>query len=409
MFDSEARLVIDWCRRLAAHTEVPGTITRRCLTDPMRLVHRDLMAWMTRLGLSATVDAAGNLRGVRAAAVTPARTLYLGSHLDTVLDAGAFDGILGVIWALAVVESLGDLPLPAHIEVLGFSDEEGVRFGTPFIGSRALIGTCDEELLRRTDDAGVTLRDALKAFGAHPRDRGDAIAAADAIGYLECHIEQGPVLEHLDRPLGVVEHIVGQTRADITFRGLARHAGTTPMHLRHDAGAGAADWMSAVEQLTSQTPGAVATVGRISVEPGAVNVIPGVCHASVDVRHAIDATRRALIVRLREAADRIATRRGLTVAWIEQLDQSAVTMDASMTAALVEAVEKAAIPYERMTSGAGHDAMVLASRMPVGMLFVRSPGGISHHPDETVRVEDVGAAIAVGRECVLAIAGGLRV
>lgn len=407
MFASEAGFVIDWCRRLAAHTEVPGTIARRCLTEPMRLVHRDLIAWMTRLGMSPTVDAAGNLRGVRPAAVGRARTLYLGSHLDTVPDAGAFDGVLGVVWALAVVESIGDRPLDAHVEVLGFSDEEGVRFGTPFIGSRALIGTCDDDLLGRTDDAGVTLRRALEAFGANPEHRAAAMAASDALGYLECHIEQGPVLEHLDRPLGIVEQIVGQTRADITFRGLARHAGTTPMHLRHDAVAGAAEWIAAVEQLARKTPGAVATVGRVRAEPGAVNVIPGACRASLDVRHATDATRRHLVARLRAAADEVAKPRGLTVAWVEQLDQPAVKMDPSLTAVLAGAVEHLRLPHERMTSGAGHDAMILASRMPVAMLFVRSPGGISHHPDETVRVDDVAAAIAAGRECVLRLAGAV--
>ncbi len=408
MFEARAANVIDWCRRLSAHTEVPGTITRGCLTAPMRLVHRDLMDWMTRLGLSVRIDAAGNLRGRRAAATTPAATLYLGSHLDTVPDAGAFDGILGVVWALAVVESLGRTPLAANVEILGFSDEEGVRFGTPFIGSRTFIGTCDEELLARRDASGVSLRDALVAFGADPFDRDADMAEAVAIGYLECHIEQGPVLEHLDRPLGIVEHIVGQTRADVTFRGLARHAGTTPMHLRHDAVAGAAEWIVEAEQLARKTPGAVATVGRIGAEPGAVNVVAGSCRASVDVRHASDATRHAIVARLREAADHIARRRGLMAAWVDQLDQPAVTMDAEMTAALVRGVESAGMSFERMTSGAGHDAMVLAAHMPVAMLFVRSPGGISHHPDESVRVEDVAAALAAGHHCVLDLAGALH-
>lgn len=408
MFEAEAQDVVDWCRRLAAYTEVPGTITRRCLTEPMRLVHRDLIGWMTRLGLSPRIDAAGNLRGIRAASVTPARTLYLGSHLDTVPDAGAFDGILGVVWALAVTEALGETPLAANLEVLGFSDEEGVRFGTPFIGSRALIGTCDDDLLDRADDAGVRLRDALAAFGANPDDGAAALAEADAIGYLECHIEQGPVLEHLDRSLGIVDRIVGQTRAEVTFRGLARHAGTTPMHLRHDAVAGAAEWILEAEQLARKTPGAVATVGRIGAEPGAVNVVPGICRASLDVRHAADTTRRALMARLRESAEQIAKHRGLTVAWVDQLEQPAVTMDSSLTEALARAVEDTGIPFDRMTSGAGHDAMVLASRMPAAMLFVRSPGGISHHPDEIVRVEDVAAAIAVGRQCVLGLAGVSR-
>jgi allantoate deiminase len=404
VFDSEAQLVIDWCRRLAGHTEQAGTITRRCLSEPMRLVHRDLLEWMSRLGLATRVDAAGNLRGVRAASAGPGRTLYLGSHLDTVPDAGAFDGVLGVVWALAVVESLGALPLPIQIEVVGFSDEEGVRFGTPFIGSRALAGNCDDALLDRVDNDGISLRDALVAFGADPSLRDKAVADPDALAYLECHIEQGPVLEHLDRSLGIVERIVGQTRAEITFQGLARHAGTTPMHLRHDAVAGAAEWIAAVERTASETPGAVATVGRLGAEPGAVNVIAGACHVSLDVRHAQDATRRALVARLCEMAAAISMRRGLTMSWEGRLEQGAVTMDATVTDALVGAFEAERVPVERMTSGAGHDAMVIADRVPAAMLFVRTPGGISHHPDETVRREDVAASIAVGRRSVLNLA-----
>jgi allantoate deiminase len=422
VFEAEARRVIDWCRVLAAHSESPANITRVCLSDPMRLVHRDLSAWMTRLGMTTSIDAAGNLRGIRPAiplslgplvppslgplvpsSPGPSR-FFMGSHLDTVPDAGAFDGVLGVIWALAVIESLRDTPLPFDVEVIGFSDEEGVRFRTPFIGSRALAGTLDDDLLSCCDAAGVSLRDALVRFGADPSQRDRAIAPASAIGYLECHIEQGPVLEHLERPLAVVDRIAGQTRAEVTFVGAARHAGTTPMSLRADAVAAAAEWIVVVEAEATRADGAVATCGRVEASPGAVNVIAGSCCVSLDVRHASDDTRAALVGTLRARAQAIADRRGVHVEWTTRMDQPAVAMDASLSAALVHAVERCGHIAAPMTSGAGHDAMIVAARMPAAMLFVRSPGGVSHHPDERVIEGDVAAAIAVGREFLLGLA-----
>jgi allantoate deiminase len=378
----------------------------------MRLVHRDLSAWMTRLGMTTSIDAAGNLRGVRhAIPLSPGPLVpsspgpfYLASHLDTVPDAGAFDGVLGVTWALAVVESLHDTPLPFDVEVIGFSDEEGVRFRTPFIGSRALAGALDDDLLSCRDDEGVSLRDALVRFGADPSQRGRAVAPASAIGYLECHIEQGPVLEHLDRPLAVVDRIAGQTRAEVTFVGAARHAGTTPMSLRVDAVAAAAEWIVAVEAEATRVDGAVATCGRVEASPGAVNVIAGACRVSLDVRHANDGARATLVETLRSRAQAIAGRRGVHVEWTTRMNQPAVAMDASLTAELVQAVERCGHIAALMTSGAGHDAMIIAARMPAAMLFVRSPGGVSHHPDERVVESDVGAAIAVGREFLLGLA-----
>jgi allantoate deiminase len=420
VFEAEARRVIDWCRVLAAHSESPANITRVCLSDPMRLVHRDLSAWMTRLGMTTSIDAAGNLRGVRHAIPSsphplvpsspgplvprPPGPFYLASHLDTVPDAGAFDGVLGVVWALAVVESLYDTPLPFDVEVIGFSDEEGVRFRTPFIGSRALAGTLDDDLLSCRDDAGVLLRDALVHFGADPSQCDRAVAPTSAIGYLECHIEQGPVLEHLERPLAVVDRIAGQTRADVTFVGAARHAGTTPMSLRADAVAAAAEWIVAVEAEATRTDGAVATCGRVEESPGAVNVIAGSCCVSLDVRHASDDTRAVLVETLRSRAQAIVGRRGLHLEWTTRMDQPAVAMDASLTAELVRAVERCGHIAAPMTSGAGHDAMIVATRMPAAMLFVRSPGGVSHHPDERVIESDIAAAIAVGREFLLGLA-----
>ncbi len=354
------------CRSLALHTEEPGFTTRTFLSEPMRAVHADLCEWMRSVGMSVRVDAAGNLRGSYPAAVPGAPVLFIGSHLDTVPHAGAFDGILGVVIGVKLVELLGSKRLPFGIEVVGFSDEEGVRFGFPFIGSLALIGE---------------LRDA-RAFGLDPDELPSAVAHEPFLGYVEFHIEQGPVLESLGLSLGVVDAIVGQSRIELTFEGKAGHAGTTPMHLRQDALVAAAKWIGAVEREAIATEGLVATVGRIEVQPNAPNVIAGVVKATLDVRHRDDAVRHAAVERVIALAK--------PTDWKVRVDQPAVRMDSQLTSLLARSG-----PH-RMLSGAGHDAMILARRMPAAMLFLRSPGGLSHHPDESVFPEDVAAALAAG-------------
>ena len=396
MVAERARDAIRVCRQLAGYSEEPGFTTRTFLSAPMRAVHADLSVWMTRVGLDPRVDHAGNLRGVYPAAAPDAPRLFIGSHLDTVPRAGAFDGILGVVIGIMLVEMLDRRRLPFSIEVIGFSEEEGVRFGVPFIGSRALAGTVDRNLLEKTDIAGKRVCDAIREYGLDASRIGEARAADGAIGYLEFHIEQGPVLESLGLSLGVVDAIVGQSRVEVTFTGASGHAGTTPMAMRRDALAGAAEWISSVERDTAGTPGLVATVGRIQVEPGATNVIPGRCRVSLDVRHADDTTRSSARDRFHAAAREIAARRGLSVAWESRLEQPAVKMSTSLVAALTRAVERTGVRPAMLASGAGHDAMVLAERMPAAMLLIRSPGGISHHPDESVAEEDVAAALAAG-------------
>ncbi len=381
-FLSIAQTVVARCRTLAEFSEEPGFTTRTFLSEPMRAVHGCLRTWMESAGMTVAVDHAGNLRGYYAAARPAAPRLYIGSHLDTVPRAGAFDGILGVVLGVALVEILAGRRLTFEIEVVGFSEEEGVRFGVPFIGSRALVGDVDDALLA----SGVG--DAIAAFGLDPARVNEAQASPNALGYLEFHIEQGPVLDNLNLPLGVVEAIVGQTRGDVIFEGRANHAGTTPMNLRQDALVGASEWIGAVEREARATSGLVATVGRIEVSPGADNVIAGSARASLDVRHADDAVRRDAVSGLVDCAQHIAERRGLAVRWEPRLDQPAVVMDPSLMNLFP--------PMHRMTSGAGHDAMIMARRMPAAMLFLRSPGGISHHPDESVRVEDVAAALEAG-------------
>ena len=396
MLARQAREVIDSCRLLAGFSEEPGRTTRTFLSPPMRDVHAHLGSWMQRSGMTVQVDNAGNLRGVYPAASPGSRRLFMGSHLDTVSDAGAFDGVLGVVLAVALVDLLQHRPLPFSIEVVGFSEEEGVRFGVPFIGSRALTGTLDDDVLRRVDASGRSVADAIRDYGLDPSCIVDARIDDGALGYLECHIEQGPVLDSLGIPLGIVNTIVGQSRLIVTFTGSTNHAGTTPMHARRDAVAGAAEWIGAVETVARRTPGLVATVGRIGARPGATNVVPGICEASLDVRHASDSARATAVETLRWTAEQIAARRELRVRFETHLDQPSVAMSPALVAALGRAVAAQGLPIHRIDSGAGHDAMILARRMPAAILFVRSPGGISHHPNEAVIEGDVAAALGAG-------------
>ena len=389
-------------------SEEPGRTTRRFLTPPVRQVHEFLRARMELLHMSAHVDAVGNLRGVWKPEGGSDKRLILGSHIDTVPNAGAFDGVLGVVMALEQVESARSLQLPLELEVIAFSEEEGVRFGFPFIGSRAVAGRLDSGMLAFKDADGVSIGAAIEGWGLEKSKIVDAVADRNAIGFVEFHIEQGPVLESEDLSVAAVTNIVGQTRLDLRFTGHANHAGTTPMHLRRDAMAGAAEWIARVEPLARRTEGLAATVGKIDVRPNAGNVIPGEVEVSLDVRHVYDGARRKAVDELLEAAEAIAGRRGLKFESKLKMDEPSVPMDERLTAFMTEAIEAAGFPASRMPSGAGHDAMIMAGRMPAAILFLRSPGGISHHPDETVREEDVEAALCVGEKFLERLAAEVR-
>jgi len=401
---SRAQRAIAECKTIAAMSEEPGRITRRFLTPPVRNVHAHLRARMESMDMTVCIDAAGNLRGLWQPASASPKRLILGSHIDTVPNAGAFDGVLGVALALEWVDLAQELELPLAVEVIAFSEEEGVRYGVPFIGSRAVAGRFAPALLALKDAEGVTVDAALRAFSLHPEQIGEASASADAIGFVEIHIEQGPVLDAEGLSVAAVTAIVGQTRLNLKFSGQANHAGTTPMRLRHDALAAAAELITAVEALAQRTDGLVATVGKINVEPNAANVVPGAVQVSLEVRDANDTMRVAAVEELLARAAAIAARRGISLEQTELLDQPAVPMDERLTAFLTDAIEAAGFPVKTMTSGAGHDAMVMASRMPTAMLFLRSPGGISHPPSETVREEDVEASLLVGSEFLQRVA-----
>ena len=388
--------VIARCRELAQLTDVEGEITRTFLSPSMRACMESVQSWMEAMAMSVTVDAAGNLRGIYPGKQANAPRLLIGSHLDTVPNAGAFDGVLGVMLGLALIEALEGQRLSFAIEIVGFSEEEGVRFHLPFIGSRALAGRIDQAVLSAQDSGGISVGQAMQSFGLDPEKLQDAVLDKKIIAYLEFHIEQGMVLESRDLSLGVVEAIAGQTRGEVTFAGTANHAGTTPMHLRRDAMCAAAQWICEVERVAVSMKDLVATVGRLDAQPGAGNVIAGEVRATLDVRHAEDAVRRSAVDRLVAQASSIAMDRGLTANWTIQMEQNAVWMDARLSRTAAEAIRKIGTEPLRMVSGAGHDAMVVASLVPSAMIFLRSPGGISHNPRESVRVRDVENALAAG-------------
>ncbi len=389
--------VIERCLALSQLSEDSDRLTRTFLSPPMREVHRLLREWTEAVGMTVSIDAAGNLRAIYPGDTPECPRILIGSHVDTVPGSGSYDGIIGVMLAIELVERLRGRRLRFGIEVVAFSEEEGVRFSLPFIGSRALVGSIDAAVFATQDRNGISIEQAIRNFDLDPAALPHAMIDPNVtLGYLEFHIEQGPVLEHENLSIGVVSAIAGQSRYELTFTGQANHAGTTPMRLRHDALAAAAEWIVFVEQTGKRTEGLVATVGRIDASPGAGNVIAGEVHATLDVRHADDATRRKALRSILAAARRSTSKRGVTVAATQRLDQTAVQCDPEWVSLLEQASESAGYRAPRLVSGAGHDAMILAQRVPAAMLFLRSPGGISHHRDEAVRAEDVEAAIATG-------------
>ena len=375
---------------LAAISEDDGRLTRGFATAALARAGDLVATWMEDAGLTVRRDAVGNVIG-RVGAGPP---LVLGSHIDTVPDAGRYDGPLGVLAALAVVGRLAAHGDRSSLEVVAFADEEGTRFGTTYLGSSAYTGSFDGESLDVVDGAGVTLRDAIRNAGGDP-DMAVTAAVPELAGYVEVHIEQGPVLEREGLPVGVVTAIAGQTRARITLTGEAGHAGTLPMDARRDALAAASEVVLAVERLARATAGLVATVGALSLAPNVGNVVPGETRMLLDVRHADDRVRRQAADEIRAEAERIAGVRGVDAGWTLRYDTPAVELDPGLRGRLAEAVRDQGLPVRELVSGAGHDAVVLSRICPAAMLFVRCAGGISHDPRESVSEEDVAVALDV--------------
>lgn len=383
--------------QLAEISATPGELTRVYLSPEHLQANARVGQWMAEAGMTTWQDAVGNICGRYEAQQEGAPALLLGSHLDTVRNAGRYDGMLGVLTAIEVVAWLNRHQVRAEqaIEIVGFGDEEGTRFGITLLGSRGLTGTWPQEWLDCCDAQGISVAQAMVNAGLDPsRIAHAARLPQEFSASLELHIEQGPVLEGANLALGVVTAINGARRLNCRFDGEAGHAGTVPMNLRRDALAGAAEWMVAVEQLTQASdPTLVATVGTLNCQPGAVNVIPGSVSLSLDIRSPSDETREALLVTLLERAQQIAQRRGLTFSHDIFYTTPATPCDPALQDTLIRACENVQGRELTLPSGAGHDSMALAERWPVAMLFVRCAGGISHHPAESVEATDVAVAL----------------
>jgi allantoate deiminase len=384
---------------LGAISEDPENLTRIYLSKELRTAANLILGWMREGGMSAHLDAIGNVCGRYEGERPGAPCLMLGSHYDTVRDAGKWDGPLGVITAIACVADLNrrGKRLPFAIEVVGFADEEGVRFASTLLGSRALAGTFDESVLSTRDRDGVSMRDALMQFGLDPDHIGAAARARrELLAYLELHIEQGPVLEAQNLPVGVVSAIAGATRLAARLTGMAGHAGTVPMALRRDALSGAAECISAVEQFCrTDASGLVGTVGYIHAKPGATNVIPGEVSFTIDMRAPTDMHRKRAVADVVRQIEAIAKRRQLVL----QLDVTHENRTAPcapwLKDQIAQAIAAEGFSVFELPSGAGHDGMAMIDIADVGMIFVRCRGGVSHHPDEHVELVDADAGARV--------------
>ena len=393
-----AERIMQRCDALARHSELPGGLTRVFLSPENRAANELVLGWMREAGMQARLDAIGNVAGRYEGERPGLPCLLLGSHLDTVRDAGRYDGMLGVVSAIECVASLNArrIRLPFAIEVIGFGDEEGVRFGTTMLGSRAVAGTLDPAVLEARDASGTSIAQALRAFGLAPEKLGEVKKRkGDVLAYAELHIEQGPVLEAEGLAVGVVTAINGFSRLRVTLAGIAGHAGTVPMRLRRDALAAAAECVLAVERIAQRDPELVATVGRIEASPGAINVIPGKVVFTVDVRAPRDELRFSCREEMQKEIEAIARRRNQTVE-IQTLQELGVAPCAEwLMAQMDRAVAAEGLKARRLPSGAGHDGMALRSVADIAMLFVRCKDGISHNPAESITAEDAAAGARV--------------
>ncbi|MEI2414759.1 allantoate amidohydrolase [Orrella sp. JC864] len=409
-----ARQLLDRSDELARHTDVPGELTCTYLGPAHLAVARQLAHWMGQAGFdSVRIDALGNVAGRyrgRAAAGRQAPCLVTGSHYDTVRNGGKYDGRLGILAGIALVQALSEagLRLRHDLEVVAFAEEEGVRFGSTFLGSSAYAGCFDTALLDRRDAQGTTLAQAIVQAGRDPQAIAQAAAPPGGIAhYFEIHIEQGPVLLDLDAPVGVVGAIAGSVRRRLRLAGQAGHAGTTPMRLRRDAACAAAEIALYVESRCGAQQGLVGTVGQLEVPGGSVNVIPGLCTLSLDVRAADDKLRDAALADIEAHVAQVCARRGVQCRAEELLRAPAAACDPAGQAAWAGAIAAQGLPVHTLVSGAGHDAMMMARVAPISMLFVRcGAGGISHHPQETVSQADVAAALATAWAFLHEVDGG---
>jgi beta-ureidopropionase / N-carbamoyl-L-amino-acid hydrolase len=400
------RRILDLADDLAHWSESTGALTCTFFSDAHRAVARQLRDWFAAAGLASGIDPVGNVVGRKPGLHPGARTLILGSHYDTVRNAGKYDGRLGILCALVVLESLRGTRLPFVVELIGFSEEEGVRFATPYIGSRAVVGRLDASMMNVRDRSGHRLGDVIAAAGHDPGQLPSVARRPEEIlAYLEVHIEQGPVLLNDDVPVGIVTAIAGGVRYALAIEGEAGHAGTVPMDARHDALLAAAEIALFVERRARAEPALVGTVGRFEVPEGAINVIPRRCELSLDVRAQDDDAQARAIADILAESQAIAGRRGVRLNARELLRAKAVPCAPHLQQLFAESLENANLPVKRLASGAGHDAVMFDGFTDIGMLFVRcGNGGISHSPLEAVTAEDAGIAAQILRDTVLRMA-----
>jgi len=399
------------CDELNAFSESEGHLTRLYGTPSFRAALDQVAKWMDAAGMIVAVDHIGNLVGLYEADtnVPQPRTFIIGGHLDSVKNAGRYDGPLGVLSGVAFVDGLAATGkrLPFHVQVIAFADEEGGRYMS-YLGSRTVAGTLPADALQITDDKGITLADAIRAFGGDPAKLSESRRdPGDLLGFVEVHIEQGPVLERRGLPVGVVSAIAGATRVRVSLDGSAGHAGTVPMNLRRDALPAAAEFVLAVERIAGAEEGMVGTVGQLTVLPGASNVIPGQVEASLDLRHPNEKLRAIAAQRIEDELAAIGKRRDVDTLWREVQGYPTVECDLDLMSRLIDAIADEGFEPVQLASGAGHDAVALSEITPVSMLFVRCQGGISHNPAESITVEDVDVAIRVLDRFMFGIVGSV--
>jgi len=394
-----ANKILQRINELACISEDEGCITRTFGTKAFIEGRNKVEQWMNEAGLQTKTDNIGNIRGRLLSKKVNAKTFVIASHIDTIINAGKFDGPMGVLMGLDLAEQIiqSKAELPFHIELIGFCDEEGCRFHTTFLGSKVVAGSFDHSILHTKDAAGITLAEAIEQTGGDVNKLSkDAIAGEDWLGYFEIHIEQGPVLFEKDIPVGVVTAIAGQCRVGMVFNGEAGHAGTVPMDMRKDALACAAEFVITTEKFgKANKENIVATVGKLHIIRSASNVIPAEVICSLDLRSADEKILDASYNEIKKMTEEICQKRGIVLEWNLIQQSKPVNCDEEMNKLLGRSVKEAGFELVELVSGAGHDAVPVSEVSPVAMLFVRCFKGISHNPLENVELKDMAAAIKV--------------
>jgi hydantoinase/carbamoylase family amidase len=396
MTSADGQWVMAKLAELARFSDDPGQLTRLFLSPAHRLAANAVGDWMADAGMTVRTDTLANVIGRYEGATDHAPALVIGSHIDTVRDAGWYDGNLGVILGIAAIHNLSrqNIRLPFALEVIAFGDEENLRFPTTLLGSRAMAGKVALHELDKTDSAGLSVAQELIVFGCDPTQLAHTAREREEIAaYIEVHIEQGPVLDNAGLALGIVTAINGATRWRVQLIGTAGHSGTVPMNARRDALAGFAEMAGIVEMTAHAHDGLVATIGQVTALPGAANVIPGQVNFTLDVRHADDPVRKKALAELADQFASIAKRRDLEIAIDPYYESAAAPCDPRLQSAWADSLKRLGLPVHHLPSGAGHDGLAFSGLWPISMLFVRCDRGISHNPAESMTTADAHLAL----------------